>query len=364
MTIAKPGDSTLTQPVKQTTDEQNTVLRKDTDLAKPSNVELLKLKQGPGQKLESLDGILPSLSLMHPGGGNGDAGNVKKNQAGQVVEVDYPNNTKRQFGYDSNGKLDKIVQPSGEVDVLKNGQWTVDSTQPPPSGPGEGPGSSPISSRGGQPDIVDASVGPDGTLNYSKHDGSKVNVFNDGTQTMVTKNLTMVNSDANGSVTEISYPNGDDRQFTYDQQTHQITGIIENGKTYTVKQQSTTNADGSKSSEYVILGPDGKPTGNTNPSVGSDGTYSFQDSSKNRVNINPDESQTINTESDGTIKKDPGGKTTEIDYPNGKSRKFSYNSSGQLDSITDADGKTYTYAGPLDEWVDSAGNPAKFSNPY
>jgi hypothetical protein len=34
-----------------------------------------------------------------------------------------------------------------------------------------------------------------------------------------------------------------------------------------------------------------------------------------------------------------------------------------LNSITDTDGKTYTYAGPLGEWVDSNGNLAKFSTP-
>jgi YD repeat-containing protein len=273
------------------------------------------------------------IPMFDPGpGGPGDGGQkgtVKKNSQGQVIEVDFPNGKHRLFGYDKNGNLDSVVQPDGTVIQLVNGRWEYAQYET-------------------DADFLNPQVSSDGTLSYQTREGAYVNDFSDGSQTTVNKDLSIVKQDASGNVIEIDYADGSQRQFSRDANGN-ISKIVENGKTYTVDRSGN------------IIGPDG-PTGKSYPNVTSDGRYSYIDQGIYLVKINTDQSQSIQA-GFGLIIKNPAGQITKIDYPGGASRKFGYDGHGQLNSITDTNGKTYTYAPPLGEWVDANGNAAPFSNP-
>jgi YD repeat-containing protein len=295
-----------------------------------------------------------AIPMYYPGpGGPGDGGptgTVKKNSQGQVIEVDFPNGKHRQFGYDKNGQLVRVVQPDGTVYQLVNDKWKYGQSENTGSqDPGSLQGAAHSAGLRGDPDFLNPQVSSDGTLSYQTRKGAYVNDFSDGSQTTVNKDLSIVKQDANGNVVEIDYADGSQKQFSHDAKGN-ITQIVENGKTYTVDHSGK------------IIGPDHKPTGETNPYVSSDGTYSYTDQNNNYVTINTDQSQSIRTEA-GLIIRNPAGQITEIGYPGGTSRKFGYDSYGQLNTITDTDGKTYTYARPLGEWVDANGKPASFSDP-
>lgn len=55
------------------------------------------------------------------------------------------------------------------------------------------------------------------------------------------------------------------------------------------------------------------------------------------------------------VKRDAQGRVTEVDYPNGQARKFGYDQSGNLNSITQPDGTVLTKEG--DEWKVKPGAP-------
>jgi hypothetical protein len=267
-----------------------------------------------------------------PGGIGDDGGTVKRNSAGKVVEVDYPNGTHRTFGYDNSGNLDRVVQPDGTVDQLVNGKWD-DGT------------------RAG-PDLLNPDVSQfDGTFSYQTGEGAYVNDYNNGTQTTINKDLSFVTQDADGNVTEVDYPDGSQRQFIY--VSGKLTQIVDNGKTYTVDSNGN------------IIGPDGQSIGK-NPSVASDGTYRYTNPNDYPVSIMRN-GRTV-------ITNGPGGPVIEIDYPGGTSRQFHYSYSstdpnGKLDAIKDTDGKWYITNGngvwyeAATTWSQTELKVARFSNP-
>jgi YD repeat-containing protein len=382
------GSSTDKTKVKDntapTTGSPDGVLQTATNLAAPENSKLINQSNNPAQFIERLSGVLPAVAfvdntqaekaaLQKQGReGDGDDGsgdktppNVKKDDQGRVIEVDYPNNTSRKFGYDDQGNLNSITQPDGRTIVLKDGKWQYENstdqrTHEDPSGGGSGsgrsgevPGAHAINGALGEvePDIINPIIGSDGTFTYQTRDGGFTNINADGTQSRV-KDASIVRSDIDNNVTEIDYPDGTRRQFGY--KNGKLDTVTENGQTYTVKDGQLYDADG-------------KPTGIKNPDVTSDGTYRFQDTSGNKIDVHSNLTRDVHKPDGSTVRSDKNGNVTEIDYADGSSRTFGYDDKGHLNKITDRDGKVYNFeqtvsiAGiPIGTWKDADGKPAPF----
>lgn len=286
--------------------------------------------------------------------------NIKTDDKGRVTEVSYPDGRTRQFGYDPNsGQMNRIVQPDGQVYVLgADGKWSIEQKQrpgeqPPNPKPGSSPGTDAGAAAAGigggifapsdngrysaprDLDFKNPAVAADGTFTYETNDGSKVKIPPDGTKEVTTKDGAVIKSDDKDRVTEVRYPNGDTRTFSYDT-TGKLRSYTENGKRYDVRDLGE------------VWGPDGKSTGMKNPRVGRDGSFTITDAQNNVVTTLTD--RTSNTaKGDGSfVKKNADGNVTEVTYPDGRRATFGYDGWGRLNRVTDADGKEYNYKATLD----------------
>lgn len=240
---------------------------------------------------------------------------VKKDAQGRVTEVSLPEGQRRQFGYDDKGELNRVVQPSGDTYVRKDGKWQV-----------EGKPSQPL-------DFQNPEVNDRGELRYTRRDGSTVRHDPSGDTWTRSKDGTDVVTNSRDQVTWVSHPNGDSRVFTYDQQ-GKLSSYTEKGKNFYV------GADGNVTDQL------GKPTGFKNPVVGKDGSLTLTDSNG--------KANTAFHQADGSIvKRTAEGRTTEVTYSDGSTRKFGYNDKGRLNSFTDRDGTKFE----LKESRDRFGNP-------
>lgn len=137
---AKPADHTHDgKPVA------NNKLNADTDLSSIANSKILKtaLTAGLSMAFPGALGLLGSAEKLLTGGdrkpqadaraaeAGKDAGPVKHDKLGRVSEVDYPDGTKRTFGYDDKGQLNRMTQPTGETFVRKgtgpNAAWEMEN---------------------------------------------------------------------------------------------------------------------------------------------------------------------------------------------------------------------------------------------
>lgn len=311
---------------------------------------------------------------------------VKKDENGRVTEVTYPDGRTRQFGYDEKGELNRIVQPNGEIYVKKDGKWQVDESAAGGAAPGHpgprtqgleggskgqgapaGPGQtgeqpkltdkersstgtdqvgntqqtndgSPFGSTTGnglsaprELDFKNPTVKPDGTFSFERNDGSTVTHKVDGTKEVKTKDGAIVKSDANDRVTSVKYSNGDTREFQYSP-SGEMVGVIENGR-----YQMVINGK--------MYGSDGRLNGARNPSVTSDGEYSFTDKNNNFVTIKPDRSTDTYRADNSVVRQDGEGRVTAVTTPDNKTTRFEYDSSGRMTSMTDPDGKKFEFNG-------------------
>ncbi len=266
----------------------------------------------------------PKDAAKVPGDTGAKDKSVKLDDKGRVTEVTYPDGKSRQFGYDAKtGDLNRIVQPDGQVNILKDGKWVVDSAI---SIPGR-----PLADA----NLKNPKVNPDGTFTYEQNNGSKVAVAKDGATELTTKDGAVMKSGADGKVTEVRYPNGDTRTFTYGHDGN-VKTYTENGKTYEVRELGE------------VYGPDGKFTGMKNPKIGRDGAFTVQDAEGGFATTYLDGRSSLAKKDGSFVNKDVEGRVTDIQYADGRTAKFGYDSRGRLNSVTDANGKTYEYKASFD----------------
>lgn len=270
----------------------------------------------------------PSRDSSRPESGDGPPKTdpIKRDEQGRITEISYPNGSTRQFGYDQNGQLNRIVQPNGDVYVLRDGRWQVDESARPPAPPNNG---NPFNFDTRQPpeEIRNPEIAADGTFTYRRIDGTQVRALTDGTSVATTRDGAVVTSNAEGRVTSIRYANGDTRQFEYDTHGH-IIAINHNG-------QYSVVVNG------VIHGADGRPTGLRDPHVRPDGTYTVTDENRNHIALYPDRTTNIVRPDRSVISRDADGRITTVTHPDNSSHRFDYDSQGRLTAMTDPDGRRF-----------------------
>jgi YD repeat-containing protein len=287
-------------------------------------------------KLKTENKIDAKNFFPEPGDGMPE-GEVTKDDQGRVTAIEYPNGTKREIGYGEDGQINRVVQPTGEVLVLVDGKWEYETK----GGDGGKPGTN--LGGGGEktgigakpnkaPDFSNPSVSGDGTFRFEQADGSRTAVFTDGTSMRSTEDGARIFANDKGQVTSIRYKNGDSRSFNYDIDGNLI-GFQENGEKYTVNRQGE------------ILDKKGEKTGRKDAVVTADGKFSYTDEHNGFVTINTDRTSEIAKNDKSFVHKDADGNITDVKYPDGTTQQFGYDENGNLQSITDKNGKTYQFKG-------------------
>lgn len=179
--------------------------------------------------------------------------------------------------------------------------------------------------------------------------------------------------DDQGRVTEVTYPNGQSREFGYGAhgELNRITQpdgrvIIKDGDTWRYQDGGgKPNLDDAKGKQGRELAEAIRIIGNSrvpdiiDPKVGDDGTLTYSSSDGGKHEYKPD--GTSAHQRDGaTYTQDINNHTTSIQYANGETRSFGYDKDGQLNKVTDTNGKTYTFQ--EGRWVGADGKPAQMSN--
>jgi YD repeat-containing protein len=219
-------------------------------------------------------------------------------------------------------------------------------------------------------------VGHAGTEGSGPHEGKGENPTKDAG----------VTKDANGHVTEVVYPNGQTRQFGYDDK-GALNRIVQpdgkvivkdgdNWKYEDSKQPGTqpgttpggghettppTDKDKAKEVGGMIAGIMGKSKGPdiVDPKVAEDGTFTYGTKDGAQHTVKTDGTGTI--AKDGTtVAQDATGKATSVDYGNGQKRSFEYDKDGQLNKVTDTNGSVYSMKDG--KWVGADGKQAPISD--
>lgn len=359
-----------------------------TNLADPRNSELVRPLVLQKQQADNL----PGLILTDDFGGldtsalnmrieenpppEGERGTVTKDSEGRVISVEYPNGKKREFGYDENGQLNRVVQPDGQVLVLKDGKWydeknlrntdtgkpgmggnggtssggdatnqssggdaTNQNTNPPTDQNGQPTGDAPVqqgdgngmgngnlggsaSKSPGEADFKNPVIQADGTFSWESQNGDRSVAYVDGTSSRFLKEGGSIWMDDQGRVTSTISAGGDNRRFTYGDDGN-IATITENGRKYEVRDGELYFRD--------------RPTGRKHPQVAPDGTYSVEDSKGSVIAKRMDGTSEIFNKDRSVVKKDKDGRITEIGYANGNVRTFEYDDNGTA-TYTNKDG--------------------------
>lgn len=329
---------------------------------------------------------------------------LKRDSQGRVIEITYPNGKSRQFGYDENGQLNRVVQPNGQVYELKNGKWQMESGKPGLGGQGGSDGSatqvglpSQRVDGGTQPETGNKGAGDKGDKGAA-HNGTGAQREpgeNGGRSTdsppgstdnppVSTDNPSSGGASLFGNELNFKNPKVEaDGTFTFEQNDGSKTTIRPDGTRETVfKDGAVAQADandrvlqikyanGDKREFYydnqgkligieenrkkfliVIDGEileDGKPTGAKHPFVSPDGAYSVTDKNGNFTTTYPDRTQVLSKPDGSFLHKDANGNVTAIGYPNNTHRTFTYDDRGRLTSMTDPDGKKYEFNATFD----------------
>lgn len=151
----------------------------------------------------------------------------------------------------------------------------------------------------------------------------------DAARVVTTRDGATIFFDAANRVSDVQYADGGWRSFIYDSN-GQIAAIKDNGQSYFVEY-------GSLVTEYGAL------TEMQNPTVSADGTYSYNINGRS-VRIYTDQTRQTTRQDGSTVTQDRNTFVTEIKYPDGRTRSFTYGGSSiMFDSFTDVDGKRYDY---------------------
>ncbi len=281
---------------------------------------------------------------------------VKVDDKGRVQAVDYPNGTRREFGYDEKtGALNRIVQPDGQVYKLNaDGKWEIEQKAAgfAAAGAGAGGGAGTLDFVGppmpGQPypnydqfrgapaplDFTNPKISPNGVFSWESLDGkAETSVLLLGS-TVLRKDGATVLSDDRGRVSLIQYASGDQIAFS-----HNVDGQIDyfsrGGKVYRVR-------------DSEIFGTDGQATGDKFPFANPDGTFSVTDAHGNMRVTKLDGTSSTSMSDGGMVERDAKDRITQVLSADGKVRKFGYDDQGRLNSITDQDGKEYKFDAFID----------------
>lgn len=384
--IPPVGDGKLSDPKAAVT-----ALFQSSDLADRFNSELLKALK------VSVAPALPDLLLVHDGQettttgttqpdthGDGagkppyvgtDSPNkpreavtpgVQRDAQGRVTEVDYANGTKRQFGYDEQGNLNRVVQPDGQVYKLNGDKWERENNANAPSalpqdakpgiagmmagaavggaaqgggtevyGPsGPQPGDSPFYRAPGALDFKNPKVSPDGTFTWQSLDGKAETTVTASGSTIFRKDGATVYQDDKYRVSLIHYANGEQMAFSYNAD-GQIDYFTRGGKVFKVR-------------DNEIFGTDGQSTGEKFPFASPDGSFTVTDAQGNMRVTKLDGTSSTSMPDGAFIQRDAQDRITEVLSADGKTRKYGYDERGRIDSITDQDGKEYKFNATID----------------
>lgn len=272
------------------------------------------------------DGLLPELHIVGIDEkqkavmiqNTQDKSTVWVDEKGQVIMVEDANKQKRSFTYDDKGELKTITDGGKEYHKNNQGVWVDRDNKP----------------TGASNPEVDK----DGNYSFTNADGNKTARRADGSQ---------VQTDKNGNVTEITYANGSKRSLQYDKDGN-ITGITEEEKGGKNKKQyhqgEYVDKNGVKKTGWVD--EKGNPTGNSNPKVNADGSYSYLNE---KGNVVTHDTNGTSTTSKHALKIDANGKVTEVKYPSGYTQSFTYDKDGNLSQVKDQTGGQWTL-GPDGKW--------------
>ncbi len=269
---------------------------------------------------------------------------ITRDAQGRVTGVTYPDGDKREFGYDAKGNLNSVQQPNGDTFVLKNGRWQLDPERSREARRLNGSGgmstsgspfdrsmSSSSNSSSSEAPFRNPKVAADGTFTFDRIEGGKTQINPDGTSETKTKEGAVIKSDTKPDgiprVASIQYPNGDRREFTYNNDGN-LSTFTENGRLYGVMNDK-------------VFGPDGTPTGQTRPRVYDDGRFSVRDKEGRTIVTDTDGSKVTTNRDLSVISQRPDGKVTSVEDPQHKVTNFSYDKEGNLRSVTDPTGKKF-----------------------
>lgn len=399
---AKPGDHTHDGKPAATNK-----LNADTDLSSIANSKILKtaLTAGLSMAFPGALGLLGKAERALIGGdrkpqadaraaeAGKDTGPVKHDKLGRVSEVDYPDGTKRTFGYDEKGQLNRMTQPTGETFVRKgtgpNASWEmenppvaelrpgiqnfgvngtkgiagVEAHQPraeKSSDKGKAADTKPIDStgktyaeqadkpnavagkeptRGGgmdmfpAPKLFNVKVAEDGTVSYRNSDGSNITTRVDNSRTTAREG-SVVETRGDGKVTDMRYANGDKAHVNYDDK-GEITNYSFNDKDFRVI-------------NHKVYDSDGNDTGRRNPSVTPWGSIGSYDQAGNATMRNFDGGSNTYNLDGSSVTKNAEGQITKVINADQTSRTFTYDEHGHLNALTDAEGKVYEFKASVD----------------
>jgi YD repeat-containing protein len=242
-----------------------------------------------------------------------DGSAIAFNEKGQVTDTTDASGQKRSFGYDAQGRVNRVMEPDGSIWETSDGKhWQKRGSR---------------ETRGGE-----VKVGPDGSYSVTNGRGQEVTFKLDGTQ--ITRN-------PRGQVESVKYADGKERRFNYDASGN-INSVREpNGTLW-------TSTDGKNWSKHASTE---KWQGTI--SVDRDGVYREKSAAGvetvrrtdgwKQVSDTKGNYRLERENSDGTtVVKDKQGQVTEIRDSKGASRKFEYDGQGRMTKISEPTGAVWT----------------------
>lgn len=181
--------------------------------------------------------------------GRSDDINLKNNAVtttdanNRVTQIHYGNGQSRQFGYDNDGNMNRVTETNGDVYEKRGDKWF-------------GP-------DGKETFTANPNVLSDGTYSYRTPDGRTISIDSNAQTSMINLDGSVMKLNDRGLPTEITYTDGQHRQFEYDKDNHVTKIVNPDGSAFTLQGNQW-------------IGPDGKPAKISDVSI-NDGMLRYRD---------------------------------------------------------------------------------------
>ena len=235
---------------------------------------------------------------------NADGVTVTTDKNGLLSQTTTADGATRTFQRDDHGNLQGIINPDGSSLKSDSSGWSLYDA---------------AGAKIGATSQYQPQTNADGSFTVTAEDGSVTNYKTDGTGQAKNQDGSTVDINNHGDVSKVTYPGGSNRTFTYDNGNDLTSFTDANGKTYADNKGAFTASDGSTISGTPNMSPDG--TLQIDRSDGSSTTYDTNGAA---------------------VTADSSGNVSQVQYADGTQRQFGRDAGGNINSITETDGSTWS----------------------
>lgn len=151
-----------------------------------------------------------------------------------------------------------------------------------------------------------------------------------------------IETDDQGRVTKVDYPNGDSRSIRYNE-AGEIDRVEYKGEVFELKDgkwQSTKSGDLGGNGFGHRAGSLTAEANFGNPKISSEGTFTFEEKDGSRIAVFTDGTQTAFNPDNSTVFTNAEGQVSYVKYGNGDTRSYTYGADGKMSSVIE-NGVTY-----------------------